>query len=93
MSKVEILFNEDEKRILNNIAEGVTLTECMKQLSFTHQTSSDADVRRIFFDLSGKLNSIGEMGWKQVQNSLPFTVSVADEDLDIPENADVEIEV
>lgn len=84
------MFDNDERIILNGLAETTPISKlskklCLAQLSFSHEACADDDMSAVLDGLISKLEAISDEEWSKLRLSLPFEVWAEAEDFDILE--------
>lgn len=79
-------FDNDERFILNGVAENIpvsslTKRRCLAQLSFSREACTDDALSAVLDELISKMENISEDGWNFLRLHIPFEVlATADEE-------------
>lgn len=79
------IFDNDERIILNGLAENIpvsslTKKRCLAQLSFSREASTDEAMSAVLDELISKVENISDDGWAFMRLYIPFEVlATADE--------------
>ena len=85
-SKDSGFFSEEEKIFVNRLAVGVGKEKCCEMLDFTINVTSDDDCVAVLQSLYAKIRDLSVEEWADLQNYLPFDVTVSDDDFSYDED-------
>lgn len=83
---INYLFNNDEKMMLNHIAEGVGRDSCIEQLSFSMEVSDDQNCISVLQSVREKIRNLSDEEFADLQKYLPFNVPISDDDFELDED-------
>ncbi len=74
------MFNEDEKKIMNQVAVRSSKQECVERIIFNINIGNDIDIKNTMDILLKKVDTITTEDWKSLQIFLPFVLTINDYD-------------